>query len=138
PPARGARTLDGVGPPVPFVPGPRQGRRLGWFLVKAIRRFTVRPQLPDALAALDDLAANLRWSWHQPTTELFRSIAPELWREGQDPIGLLGELAPSRIDELAADADFVARANALRDDLRRYLDEPRWYQSLGDDAPRTI
>jgi starch phosphorylase len=105
--------------------------------VKAIRRFTVRPVLPDALAALDELAANLRWSWHQPTIELFREVDAEAWRISTDPVGLLGEVSPTRLAELAADADFVARANALRDDLRTYLAEPRWYQTLGD-APRSI
>jgi len=107
--------------------------------VKAIRRFTVRTVLPESLSALEELAANLRWSWHQPTLELFRDIAPELWDElGKDPHGLLGEVPPARLDELAADPGFVDRAEALRDELRRYLTEPRWYQSLGADAPKTI
>ena len=111
--------------------------------MKAIRRFTVRTALPDQLDALDELAANLRWSWHQPTLELFRDIAPQTWDEqGKDPIGLLGEIAPSRLAELAADEAFVGRANALRDDLRSYLSEPRWYQGLtgadGATAPGTI
>ncbi|WP_373412833.1 DUF3417 domain-containing protein, partial [Streptomyces sp. NRRL B-24572] len=35
--------------------------------MKAIRRFTVRPVLPDTLRPLADLAHNLRWSWHEPT-----------------------------------------------------------------------
>ncbi len=107
--------------------------------MKAIRRFTVRTVLPEQLAALDELAANLRWSWHQPTLELFRDIAPETWDEqGKDPIGLLGEIAPARLAELAADEAFVARANALRDQLRSYLSEPRWYQSLEGPTPATI
>jgi alpha-glucan phosphorylases len=106
--------------------------------MKAIRRFTVRPVLPARLAALDELAANLRWSWHQPTIALFREVDPVAWDADSDPVGLLGEVAPERLDELAADDGFVARADALRDDLRRYLAEPRWYQSLGDDVPRSI
>ena len=107
--------------------------------MKAIRRFTVRTVLPDRLAALDELAANLRWSWHQPTLELFRDIAPETWDEqGKDPIGLLGEIAPARLAELADDEAFVGRANALRDQLRSYLSEPRWYQSLEGTTPGTI
>ncbi len=99
--------------------------------MKAIRRFTVRTVLPEQLSALDELAANLRWSWHQPTLELFREIAPDSWDEqGKDPIGLLGEVESERLAELAADTAFVGRANALRDELRSYLSEPRWYQSL--------
>ena len=90
--------------------------------MKAIRRFTVRTVLPEELSALDELAANLRWSWHQPTLELFRDIAPQTWDEqGKDPIGLLGEIAPGRLAELAGDTAFVGRANALRDELRAYL-----------------
>jgi starch phosphorylase len=106
--------------------------------VKAIRRFTVRPVLPPELGALDDLAANLRWSWHQPTIDLFRDVDPQLWEQDADPVGLLGDVTPARLAELAADSGFVQRANALRDDLRAYLAEPRWYQTLGADAPRSI
>jgi glycogen phosphorylase len=108
--------------------------------VKAIRRFTVRTVLPEALAALDELAANLRWSWHVPTQELFRDIAPAVWDAdgGHDPIGMLGSVPPSRLAELAADAGYLERANGLRDDLHAYLREPRWYQSLGDDTATTI
>ena len=59
--------------------------------VKAIRRFTVRTVLPESLQALDELATNLRWSWHEPTLQLFRSIDPVLWEStGHDPVDLLG------------------------------------------------
>ncbi|WP_166865640.1 alpha-glucan family phosphorylase [Salinibacterium sp. ZJ70] len=107
--------------------------------MKAIRRFTVRTVLPEALAPLEELAANLRWSWHQPTIALFRDIDPELWVElDGDPYRMQGEVSPQRLEELAGDAEFVARATALRDELRAYMAEPRWYQTLGGDAPRTI
>jgi glycogen phosphorylase len=106
--------------------------------VKAIRRFTVRTVLPAPLAVLEELATNVRWSWHEPTRRLFSQISPELWqRSGHDPIGLLGEVAPERLTELAADGDFVAAADALAADLRAYLSEPRWYQGL-EDAPEAI
>jgi starch phosphorylase len=106
--------------------------------VKAIRRFTVRTVLPQALTSLDELATNLRWSWHHPTLQLFESISPEAWEDsGRDPVSLLGLIEPARLDELANDNDFVAQANALRDDLHAYLTEPRWYQGLTD-APKSI
>ncbi len=106
--------------------------------MKAIRRFTVRAVLPPQLEALGELAGNLRWSWHRETRQLFREIDPPLWESVlQDPIGFLGDVAPARLAELAGDEGFVWRANALRDDLHRYLTEPRWYQTLAD-APRAI
>ncbi|HEY8914041.1 alpha-glucan family phosphorylase [Lacisediminihabitans sp.] len=108
--------------------------------MKAIRRFTVRTVLPDSLCALEELATNLRWSWHLPTRELFEFISPGMWESSEhDPIALLGEIEPDRLAELAANGEFVARANALRDDLHRYLREPRWYQeSCSSDAPKAI
>ncbi|BDZ46398.1 alpha-glucan family phosphorylase [Naasia aerilata] len=106
--------------------------------MKAIRRFTVRTVLPEGLSALDELAGNLRWSWHQPTQELFAFIDPELWGASHhDPVGLLGMVSPERVAELAADKQFVGRANDLRTDLRTYISEPRWYQGQKD-APASI
>lgn len=107
--------------------------------MKAIRRFTVRAVLPENLSALEEIAGNLRWSWHEPTRQLFARIAPELWQQvGHDPIALLGAVEPSRLAELAADQGYVDWANHIRDDLRAYLSEPRWYQSLDESAPKAI
>ena len=106
--------------------------------MKAIRRFTVRSVLPESLAGLEELAANVRWSWHAPTERLFASLDERLWREtGNDPIAVLGELAPQRFAELAADHQFVSRLSDLVADLRAYLTQPRWYQGLPD-APQAI
>ncbi|MGV8884212.1 MAG: alpha-glucan family phosphorylase [Microbacteriaceae bacterium] len=106
--------------------------------MKAIRRFTVRTVLPEALAALAPLAANLRWSWHEPSRQLLASISPRIWEEtGHDPIALLGAVDSARLAQLANDAAFVARANHLRDDLNAYLTAPRWYQSI-EGAPESI
>ena len=106
--------------------------------MKAIRRFTVRTVLPPELAALATLVTNLRWSWHKPTRLLFKSIDPLLWSEiGQDPIAFLGAVSPERLAALAADEEFVDRANGLLAELGEYLSEPRWYQGLKD-APESI
>lgn len=104
--------------------------------MRAIRRFTVRTTLPEPLAALDELAHNLRWSWHAPTRELFAQIDPELWDEVRmDPVSLVGALSVERLAELAADESFVARVDAAAADLRAYLSEPRWYQEQQASRP---
>ena len=109
------------------------------YAVKAIRRFTVRTVLPQNLAALEQLAINLRWSWHPQTRDLFASIDPDLWESGgHDPVRLLGEVSAERLSQLSADGDFVDWVNRSRDDLAEYLTSNRWYQSLGDDAPAGI
>jgi starch phosphorylase len=107
--------------------------------VKALRRFIVRAQLPELLAPLETLATNLRWTWHQPTQDLFASLDERTWAAvNGDPVRLLGEIAPRRLSTLAADETVVARTAELAQDLRRYLDEPRWYQQHSGALPGAI
>jgi starch phosphorylase len=53
-------------------------------------------------------------------------------------VALLGALEPDRLTELAADPAFVQRVEAANQELRHYLEEPRWYQALGDQAAKAI
>ncbi|MET7760836.1 alpha-glucan family phosphorylase [Streptomyces sp. NPDC005393] len=97
--------------------------------MKAIRRFSVRPVLPEPLRPLHRLARNLRWSWHPETRELFESVDPEGWQaSGGDPVRLLGSVPVSRLADLAEDRPFLRRLTAAADDLHDYLTGPRWYQ----------
>jgi len=97
--------------------------------VRALRRFTVRAQLPDQLAPLADLVMNLRWSWHPETLDLFESVDPELWRATKgDPVRLLGEVDHDRLLTLAADRRFLRRLTDAADELQDYLNAEFWYQ----------
>ncbi|HET7899677.1 MAG TPA: alpha-glucan family phosphorylase [Candidatus Nanopelagicales bacterium] len=107
--------------------------------MRAIRRFTVRTVLPEPLEPLSALATNLRWSWHPETQDVFARIDPSLWESVEhDPVKLLGEVPAARWAELAGDEDFVGHVNWVAGGLHEYLTGHRWYQSLGDDAPRAI
>lgn len=107
--------------------------------MKALRRFTVRAHLPDRIAALGPLSTNLRWSWDTATQDLFASIDPQLWaRIGRDPVALLGEVDPARLDALAADHDFTERLDRLSADLNGYLNRPLWYQELRERGERVL
>ncbi|MFF8194781.1 glycosyltransferase family 1 protein [Streptomyces bobili] len=107
--------------------------------MKAIRRFTVRPLLPEPLRPLSDLARNLRWSWHAETRELFRSVDPEHWATaGGDPVRLLGGVRAARLQELAEDHQFLTRLTAAADDLNDYMTGDRWYQAQSAELPAAI
>ncbi|MYW14155.1 alpha-glucan family phosphorylase [Streptomyces sp. SID486] len=107
--------------------------------MKAIRRFTVRPVLPDPLRPLSDLARNLRWSWHAETRDLFQSVDAEAWSAaGGDPVRLLGSVRPARLAELAGDRRFLRRLTAAADDLDDYLTGARWYQTRSDGLPAAV
>ncbi|KXW64463.1 glycogen phosphorylase [Mycolicibacterium phlei DSM 43072] len=81
------------------------------------------------MSALERLSINLRWSWDRATQDLFETVDPQLWqRVGCDPVGLLGQVTPQRLEELAADQAFLERLDALAADLDDYLTRPLWYQ----------
>lgn len=108
--------------------------------VRAIRRFTVQPVLPEPLLALGDLAGNLRWSWHPETQDVFAAMDADAWEAaGRDPVKLLGAVSSTRLQELAADEGFLARLGAVRADLESYLTGDRWYQTSAEaTAPKAI
>ncbi|MDT0434776.1 alpha-glucan family phosphorylase [Streptomyces sp. NPDC005840] len=107
--------------------------------MKAIRRFTVRPVLPEPLRPLSDLARNLRWSWHAETRDLFQSVDPERWAAAdRDPVRLLGSVPPARLAELAQDRRFLRRLAAAADDLDDYVRGARWYQAQPGELPSAV
>ncbi|MGH4013371.1 MAG: alpha-glucan family phosphorylase [Pseudonocardiaceae bacterium] len=107
--------------------------------MRALRRFTVRAQLPGPLVPLETLATNLRWTWNPPTQGLFASLDERTWEKvNGDPVRLLGEIPTDRLTALAADQAVVARTRSLAEDLRHYLDEPRWYQQRQEEWPASI
>jgi starch phosphorylase len=98
--------------------------------VRAIRRFTINPVLPEQLAPLRGLMMNLRWSWHADTSEVFAAIDPAAWQRAEgDPVALLALVPQERLARLAADRKFLRRLSDASDDLRDYLTGPRWYQA---------
>jgi starch phosphorylase len=98
--------------------------------VRAIRRFSVRPVLPEPLTGLGTLVNNLRWAWHPETQDVFEAVDPHLWRStGGDPVHLLGEVPAARLDELANDQTFLRRLELAVADLTEYVSGDRWFQA---------
>jgi glycogen phosphorylase len=113
------------------------GQRCRYLMrVRAIRRFTVRPVLPEVLKPLGDLANNLRWCWHPDTQDLFRSVEPQLWDgSGGDPIRLLADVSVERLQSLAADKKFLKNLKLIQADLADYLTGDLWYQGYAAENP---
>ena len=88
----------------------------------------------ERLRQLAELAANLRWTWHGPTRELFDALGRRLDRpqptSQEDDAKLL-----VRLDALVRSRRVATRIGELVTDLRDYLDEPRWYQLAGEVNP---
>src|SRR4029453_3607821 len=76
--------------------------------MRSLQSFSVRPALPPELAPLERLAMNLRWSWDEPTRDLFRWGDKEGWEAfPPDPVRLLGQVPPARLEQLGADPGFL-------------------------------
>ncbi|MGD9644363.1 MAG: alpha-glucan family phosphorylase [Pirellulales bacterium] len=67
------------------------------------------------------LARNLWWSWHPEVTNLFRDLDPIRWRQlDHNPIALLAEFTPERLDMRAAELVLYSRINQAYRRLKEY------------------
>jgi starch phosphorylase len=84
--------------------------------------------LAEIPRSLLDIALNLRWSWDRRSRELLRRLDPEGWEAaGHNPVLLLKQLPPERLDAALADPAFASDLAAASTALREYLDHPRWF-----------
>ena len=86
--------------------------------------------LPAGLQALGSLARNFRWSWHAETARLFEQLDPALWEAtNHNPVRLLQEIDPVRLEAAARSESYVAELNAGAASLDGYLnDSNTWFQ----------
>jgi glycogen phosphorylase len=84
--------------------------------------------IPEPNPTLARLAYNLRWAWHTPTANLFRSLAPEVWDNTTNPLAVVKAINQTPA-VLAARADLLAGLGAA-------LDEYLSPQSLTQPTPR--
>jgi glycogen phosphorylase len=68
------------------------------------------------------VARNLWWSWHPEVTNLFRDLDPIRWRQlDHNPIALLAEFTPERLEMRAAELVLYSRINHAFRRLKEYM-----------------
>src|SRR6478609_10337467 len=68
------------------------------------------------------LARNLWWSWHPEVINLFRDLDPIRWRQlDHNPIALLAEFTPERLEMRAAELVLYSRINHSFRRLKEYV-----------------
>jgi len=73
-----------------------------------VTRAKVAATLPPRLEGLTALVNNLAWSWNREARQLLRSMDLPLWRQFRhNPIQLLREVPPARLEQLANDPGFL-------------------------------
>ncbi|MDR0704126.1 MAG: alpha-glucan family phosphorylase [Planctomycetaceae bacterium] len=70
------------------------------------------------------LASNLWWSWHPEVINLFRSLDPIRWRQlGHNPIALLREFTPERLEIRAAELVLYTRIDQAYRRMMEYMNK---------------
>src|SRR5205085_788852 len=68
----------------------------------------VNPKIPKRLARLEELAANLWYSWDRPTRAIFARLNPALWDAvGHNPKAMLKRIDEQRLIDAASDPAFL-------------------------------
>lgn len=77
-------------------------------MVKPVATVNVVPKLPRALARLEELAYNMRFSWDQETIALFRRLDPDLWEHCyHNPVRMLGLVSQDKLNNFKNDPAFM-------------------------------
>ncbi len=97
--------------------------------MKILGRMAVFPVIPTRISRLHELAYNLWWSWHAEAQQLYQTIDTELWqRSGHNPVRLLREVAPERLNALASDPTFLKHYDQVLQAFDAYMKtEQTWF-----------
>lgn len=93
-----------------------------------INTFHVRPNVPDPLKPLEEIAHNLWYSWNFDAITLFIRLDYDAWIESNmNPVRTLSSVSQERLKELSIDDSYLSALSAVYDKMRRYLDSETWY-----------
>ncbi|MCP4634048.1 MAG: glycosyltransferase family 1 protein [candidate division Zixibacteria bacterium] len=97
---------------------------------KSFDSFRVKASLPDELAALNELAYNLYWTWNHDAIELFRRLDRDLWDQtNHNPVKMLGMIKQDRLSQASSDEGFIAQLRQVYEDYREYMSGTSWFAS---------
>src|SRR4051812_34194069 len=103
---------------------------------RSIRTFTVLPQLPARLQALQKLAYNMWWCWNPEAVTLFRRVDADLFEVVEhSPIKLLGAVEQARYDQLLHDDGFLAHLDHVEEMFDTYLSASNWFHEAYANGP---
>ena len=86
------------------------------------RPVTVKFQVPEEFAKLQELSKNLWWVWNYEATDLFEEMNPELWiKVGGNPVLLLQKLKTDEYTALAKNKAFMKRMNDVYAKFKAYM-----------------
>ncbi len=92
--------------------------------------------LEPPLAALADLACDLRWSWNHATDALWDALEPTVWRRTRNPVLVLRNASRGHLEALASNPAFVDQLRTAVAARLEYMTRPAWFdQEYGGGSP---
>ncbi len=80
--------------------------------------------IPERIERLRELAYNLWWAWNRDAQELYRQIDPDLWElEYHNPVSFLREVRQRRLDEIAANPDYLKQYDTVIHRFDTYVNQ---------------
>jgi len=96
----------------------------------------VNPKIPKRLARMEELAANLWYSWDRPTRAIFARLNPALWDAvGHNPKAMLKRIDEQRLIDAASDPAFLDSLTRVLAAFDAYHAEPPFSSSAGGFKP---
>ncbi len=92
---------------------------------------------PHCIAALTELAMDLRWSWNHRSDALWRRLDPQLWALTHHPSEVLQTVTREKLATALADPKFVRELDRLIAAKRTAEEAPGWFQKTHPHSPLT-
>jgi starch phosphorylase len=88
------------------------------------------PAMTPALgiAALNELALNLHWSWNHAADALWKALDSNLWQTTQNPWLMLQTVSEDKVNALLATQDFQLLLSSLLQHNRKFFSSDAWFQ----------
>ena len=84
--------------------------------------FLVRPEIPEPLSRMNELAHNVLWSWEPNIRLLFRRLDSNLWRDTlHNPVAMLGRVPQETLLARASDPRYLALYRRACERLDAYM-----------------
>lgn len=99
-----------------------------------VRKFFIRPQIPEKIHALHDLAFNVWTCWDKDSEKLFHRLDPQLFRQlNHNPVEFLYKLNPDRLKEAAKDKGFLYELQHVTEKFKSYMGYEGTYLENGEE-----
>ncbi|MCR4666564.1 MAG: alpha-glucan family phosphorylase [Desulfovibrio sp.] len=94
-----------------------------------LRSILAVSEIPKALVRLRDLSQNLWWCWNNKAKTLFSDLNPQAFEKKHNPIQVLEETDPERLNAMVYNADYMKLYDEVVAAFDNYMAQPLRAQS---------